>query len=201
MKSDCSGSGEEAFLQFLKNHLTLSECEKQTIMSLLVFKTVPKGAMLFNKGALTREYYLVMKGGIRTYLLVDGEEITTEFYTETDALIPTSTAVKQPSNCYATCFEDSIVVVSTEELEQELFRQIPEIESICRRFSVVLFAKKANSLDDYKTLSPEQRYLQLIRERPGLTQRVPQYQLASYLGIRPESLSRIRRRLTQKPRA
>lgn len=196
----CSGSDEEAFLQFLMNHLTLSVRERQTMLELVTFKTLPRGTFLFNKGDLTREYYLVIRGGIRTYLLVDGDDITTGFYTETDSLIPESTTLNEPSKYDAACFEDSTVVVSTETVEREVFQHIPRIETLCRKFSEMLLAKKARSLDEYRTLKPEQRYLQLVRERPELIQRVPQYHLASYLGVRPESLSRIRRRLALRSR-
>ena len=57
------------------------------------------------------------------------------------------------------------------------------------------FAEQKESLASYYTDSPEQRYLKLIRSRPGLVQRVPQYHLASYIGVKPESLSRIRKRI------
>ena len=189
---------EEIFLQFLTSHLTLSAKEQQSLLALPIFKTFPKGTTLFKEGDFTKEYYLVIKGGIRTYLLVDGDEITTEFYTETDSLIPASTASNRPSNSYATCFEDSMVVVSTKDVEKKVVKDIPAFASLCRKFSENILAEKQQAHDDYRTLTPEQRYLQLIEERPGLIQRIPQYHLASYLGVRPESLSRIRKRLTQK---
>lgn len=201
MKRDCSESDEEAFLQFLMRHLTISEREKQIMLELVRFKTFAKGAMLFNEGELTHEYYLVIRGGIRTYFLVDGDDITTGFYTETDSLIPESTTVHEPSACYAVCFEESTVAISTKDVERQVFQHIPEFAPLCRKFSEMLLAKKTRSLDAYRTLKPAQRYLQLVRERPELIQRVPQYQLASYLGIRPESLSRIRRRLSQRLKA
>jgi DNA-binding MarR family transcriptional regulator len=55
--------------------------------------------------------------------------------------------------------------------------------------------KTRASLDDFKTNSPEQRYLNLVEQRPDLIQRVPQHQIASFLGITPQSLSRMRKRL------
>ena len=60
------------------------------------------------------------------------------------------------------------------------------------------FAKNKADFDDFKTSSPEQRYLNLFNSRPDLLQRVPQYQMASYLGLTPQSLSRIRKRLLEK---
>jgi len=198
MKSIGTDGMKEAFLLFLKDQLTLSEKEKQAILEIPLFRTFPKGTILFHQGDFTKEYYFVIQGGIRTYLLVDGNDITTAFYTENEALIPLSTAIKEPSQCYAVCFEDSIVVVSSEDVEQEVFRHIPEFESVCRKFSEKLLARNLHSSVMSRTLTPEQRYLQLVKERPGLIQRIPQYHLASYLGIRPESLSRIRKRLAQK---
>lgn len=198
MKKIDTKSNQENFLRFLTSHLTISEKEQQILLALPIFKSFPKGTTLFQEGDFTKEYYLVIKGGIRTYLLVDGDDITTDFYTENDSLIPPSTATKRPSNCYATCFEDSIIVVSTEDVEKKVFHQIPAFASLCRKFSEKLFAKKQQAHEDYRTFTPEQRYLQLIEDRPGLIQRIPQYHLASYLGVRPESLSRIRKRLTQK---
>jgi len=59
-------------------------------------------------------------------------------------------------------------------------------------------SKYQESLMTYKLTTPEDRYLNLLKSRPDLIQRVPQYQLASYLGVKPESLSRIRKRLSKK---
>jgi CRP-like cAMP-binding protein len=198
MNSTRRDSVKETFLRFLMKHLTLSEKKKKFILTLPMFKTFPKGSLLFKKGDLTEANYLVIKGGIRTYLIVEGDDITTAFYTETQAFLPSSTIVKTPSTCYATCFEDSVLVVCTEDVEKKVFQYVPELAFICRKFSEKLLAKIQQSLDMYKSLTPEQRYLHLISERPELLQRVPQYQLASYLGIRPESLSRIRKRLVKK---
>ena len=57
------------------------------------------------------------------------------------------------------------------------------------------FAGQKEALASYYTDSPEQRYLKLMKSRPGLLQRIPQYHLASYIGVKPESLSRIRKRI------
>jgi CRP-like cAMP-binding protein len=71
----------------------------------------------------------------------------------------------------------------------------------CLLLSEDLLAKNQATLDDFKTSSPEQRYLNLLRARPDLAQRVPQHQLASYLGITPQSLSRIRKRIAEEVKA
>jgi hypothetical protein len=62
-----------------------------------------------------------------------------------------------------------------------------------------LLADSQVSSDNFRKLSPEARLRELLQQRPGLCNRIPQYMLASYLGIQPESLSRIRRRIKDNP--
>jgi CRP-like cAMP-binding protein len=86
-------------------------------------------------------------------------------------------------------------------MDQAMFEKFPRFESLCRILSEELLAKSRGQLDDFKTSNAEQRYLNVQRSRPELLHRVPQYQLASYLGITPQSLSRLRSRLASKRRS
>ena len=83
-------------------------------------------------------------------------------------------------------------------METEIFEKFPKFETLCRVLSEELLAKQQINFDDFKTSSPEQRYLNMLQKRPDLIQRVPQHQLASYLGIKPQSLSRLRARIFEK---
>ena len=76
-----------------------------------------------------------------------------------------------------------------------MFEKFPKFEVLFRKLSEELFVKQQINFDSFKTSSPEQRYLNLLQSRPDLIQRVPQHQLASYLGITPESLSRLKARI------
>jgi hypothetical protein len=78
---------------------------------------------------------------------------------------------------------------------EEVNRKFPKFDIMCRLLSEELLAKQQIDFDDFKTSSPEQRYQNLLQKRPDLLQRVPQHQLASYLGIKPQSLSRLRARI------
>lgn len=60
-----------------------------------------------------------------------------------------------------------------------------------------VFAEQHGIMASYTTDTPEQRYLKLLHSRPSLFQKIPQYQIASFIGVKPESLSRIRKRLMQ----
>lgn len=79
-----------------------------------------------------------------------------------------------------------------------MFEKFPRFENLCLIFSEELLVKNQASFAEYRNSTPEQRYLNLLKTRPDLVQRVPLYQLASYLGIKPESLSRIRKRLIEQ---
>jgi len=86
-------------------------------------------------------------------------------------------------------------------MEVEMNSKFPKFETICRILSEELLAKQRLDFDEFKTSSPEQRYLNLMQKRPDLVQRVPQQQLASFLGIKPQSLSRLRARILEKSKA
>jgi CRP-like cAMP-binding protein len=159
---------------------------------------VKKGTILLKEGQRSKESYFVLKGCIRAYYVIDGEEKTTAFYTEMEALTPPCVISKTPSEYYVSCLENNILMVSNADMEIEVNSKFPRFESLCRILSEELLAKKQIDFDAFKTSSPEQRYLNLIQKRPDLIQRVPQHQLASYLGIKPQSLSRLRARMLEK---
>ena len=91
-----------------------------------------------------------------------------------------------------------IITVSNPDMEAEINSKFPKFEIMCRMLSEELLAKQQIDFDKFKTPSPEQRYLNLLQKRPDLIQRVPQHQLASYLGIKPQYLSRLRARIIEK---
>jgi len=189
---------QDILFDFISKYISLTEEEKNAIVSLDIFHSVKKGTTLLEVGNFSKESYFVLKGCIRSYYVLDGEEKTTAFYTEMDALTPPCVISKTPSDYYISCIEDSLILVSNSDMEEEVNSKFPKFEIMCRMFSAELLAKKQIDFDEFKTSSPEQRYLNLLEKRPDLIQRVPQHQLASYLGIKPQSLSRLRARILEK---
>lgn len=189
---------ENILFDFIEKYVSLTEEEKAAISSLDIFRSVKKGTVLLDQGQSTKESYFVLKGCIRTYYVIDGEEKTTAFYTEMDALTPHCVINKKPSEYVISCVEDCILTVSNSDMEAEVNRKFPKFETVCRMLAEELLAKKQVDFDGFKTSSPEQRYLDLLQKRPDLVQRVPQHQLASFLGIKPQSLSRLRARIFEK---
>lgn len=189
---------QNILFDFISKYVSLTEEETNAIGSLDLFRSVKKGTILLQEGQKSKDSYFVLKGCVRTYYVVDGEERTTAFYTELDALTPHCVTTKTPSEYYISCVEDTILSVSNADMEAEINSKFPKFETMCRMLAEELLAKQRIDFDAFKTSSPEQRYLNLLEKRPDLIQRVPQHQLASYLGIQPQSLSRLRARILEK---
>jgi len=189
---------QDLLFNFISKYVSLSEDEKNTIISLDIFRSVNKGTVLLKEGQISKDGYFVLKGCLRTYYIIEGEEKTTAFYTELEALTPHCVINKKASEYYVTSIEDSILTVGNPDMEIEIFEKFPKFETLCRILSEELLAKQQIDFDEFKTSSPEQRYLNLLQKRPDLIQRVPQHQLASFLGIKPQSLSRLKARLLDK---
>jgi CRP-like cAMP-binding protein len=189
---------QDILFEFLSKYVPLTEEEKNAISSLNIVRAVKKGTILLKKGQKSKDSFFVLKGCIRTFYIIDGEEKTTAFYTEMEGITPYCVLNNAPSEYFISCVEDSLIAISNPDMEEEANSKFPKFETICRMMAEEKLAKQQIDFDEFKTSSPEQRYLNLLQKRPDLIQRVPQHQLASYLGIKPQSLSRLRTRILKK---
>jgi CRP-like cAMP-binding protein len=139
--------------------------------------------------------YFILKGCIRSYVLKDGEDKTIDFFIEEEAVLPIGYGKHVPSVHFLECLEDTVAVVSTPDQEEKALSEYPQLKAVCLAMSEIMAEKLQENLARYRTSSPEERYSEMIEKRPDLLQRIPQYHIASYLGVKPESLSRIRKRL------
>ena len=189
---------QDILFDFISKYISLTEEEKKAILDLDIFHAVKRGTILLKEGQKSQEEYFVLKGCIRKYYIKDGEEKTTAFFTEMEGVTPHCVKSKTASEYFISCVEDCILTVANPEMEAEILPKFPKFQLMCRLLSEELLAKQHLNFDEFKTSSPEQRYLNLVQSRPDLLQRVPQHQLASYLGIKPQSLSRLRARILEK---
>lgn len=144
--------------------------------------------------------FFVLKGCVRQYFIdeEDGKEVTVNFFTEEQAVVLfKSYKNKVPSDYFLTCNEESTLVVGTLESEETMYRQFQVLKKLTRDMVEENFGKEQDERVRFIAQAPEERYQLLLKQRPELINRVPQHQLASYLGITPESLSRIKRRISQ----
>lgn len=189
---------EHRIIKYLSKYTVVTEELEKSIAESTFIVSYKKGTLLLKEGAISNECYFILKGCIRSYFLKDGEEKTIEFYTEEQAVTPSSYGKSIPSKYYLECLEDVVVSIGNPLLEKETFHKYPQLESLSRVIAEVIMAKNQESFAEFKTSNPEERYLNMLKNRPDLIQRVSQHQIASYLGVKPESLSRIRKRIITK---
>jgi CRP-like cAMP-binding protein len=186
-------------INYFQRITNLSVEEINALIESMVVKEYPKGSFLVKEGQFNIDTYFVLSGCIKQYKLIEGNDITTNFYTEEQWIISFElTESNAPSDYNLLCVEDSLVVVGNEQKAQEIFNQFPNLEIVSRKIMETVFREEQLFLTSYITDKPEQRYLKLLKSRPDIFQRVPQYDIATYIGVKPESLSRIRKKIVQK---
>lgn len=190
------------FLQNLKNKiLSYNEVDNAHLEYWLkVYRRMDlkKGEALVSPGQFVDYFYYVAKGCIYYYKLEDGEQKVLEFYTDDVFFTDLPAYVKgTPSNYYLKASEDTIVYAIKKSDAEDSFNTSHQLERFGRLSMQEAFMKIFTRVERLSSRSNEERYLRLLEKRPDLFQRVPQYLIASYLGLTPVGLSKIRKRLTE----
>lgn len=174
----------------------LTEEEIETLTESMLTKEYKKGDFLLKEGQRDIDTFFILSGLVRQYKLVNGEEVTINFFTEGQWIISlTDFSDNIIASEFLICEEPTTIVVGNEQKAQEIFKKFPRLETTSRAVVETVFSEQQKMHTSYLTDSPEHRYLKLLKDRPDIFQRVPQYHIASYIGVKPESLSRIRKRL------
>ena len=188
-------------IDFMTNLGMLTSEEIEALADLIQVKQFKKGTFLYNEGENWDNCYFVLKGALREYLMVNGVEKTIQFFFEYDSAMKFSHhKYKNLADSCLICIEDSIVMVGNHDpvQEAETYKKFPILQEITRIGTEQDFAKMQDFLASFMTSTPVERYENLIKNRPDLLQRVPLNQIASYIGVTPESLSRIRKKIVSK---
>lgn len=186
---------KDPIINFLSKYIILTDEEIDVLQNQNFIQSYKKGTILLSEGQIAKECYFIMQGCISSYYLVDGDVKVTDFFTESQPITPVSYTTKQPSDYYLECLEDCIVTIGTPESSAELMKKLPRLAALGANIMEDQLANQKMKYDEFIKLSPEDRYKNLQKTSHDLLTRVPQYLIASYLGIKPESLSRIRKRL------
>lgn len=192
---------KELLHDFLGNIPLLQEQERPILAALLQVETFQKGTLLQEEGQVPRHCFFVLEGCVRQYQLADGLEQTMEFFTPDHPAISSGSYLqKTPSPFFLACSEQAILLVGSPERDQQIQEQFPVLQQIIGQMTEEAWVTAQHKHTLFKHSTPEERYLDLLEHRGDLFQRVPQHQIASYLGMTPESMSRIRKRIAARPK-
>jgi CRP-like cAMP-binding protein len=162
---------------------------------------VPVHTILLREGDISNKAYFIEKGCIRAWFSSKGKDITFQFFLEEMSVSSAESFKKRvPSIFTLETIEPCVLHWISKEKMDIIMQGILLVPKLRDQMMDILFERQWNYAHHFLSFikyTPEERYIQLVRERPELIQRVPQQYIASYLGITPVSLSRIRSRLKQ----
>jgi CRP-like cAMP-binding protein len=189
--------------QLLKESITrfiaLTDDECNTVLQHFYFHRLDKREHWLHFGDVCNKIVFVVKGCLRTYFVKNDVERTGQFFFENNWYTDyESWLTKQPALAAVEALEPTeLLVIPFTDLER-FYEQDPRWERVGRIMAEGTIIKIRNRNLSLLNDSPEERYIKLLEERPRVIRRVPQHIIASYLGIEPETLSRIRRKLSLK---
>jgi len=181
----------------LKQIIPLSDEETLLIKQLFSEKKLKKGEHFLGEGQTCRSVAMISAGLVRYYVNEDGDEGTYYFGSEGDFVCDYESFLPQaPSNKNIQALEDTALFVISYDGLQRLYREVKAGERLGRLAIEQVFVNVLQQLSSFYKDSPEIRYERFLKSFANISQRVPQYYIASYVGIKPQSLSRIRKRAT-----
>ena len=177
--------------------IDIKQEEIEKFESFLIKRTVSKKQNLLNHGSVCRFVAFINKGCLRSYSVdANGIEHITQFGVENHWIADLYSFLNQtPATLNIEAVEDSEVLLLDFSNLEKLYKSIPGLERYFRILFQNAYTSTQRRLNSTLSISAADRYNELITSYPELIRRVPLIHIASYLGITPESLSRIRKRL------
>ena len=177
-----------------------SESDWKRFSDYLVIRRYRRGDLLLRPGEVCNQVSFLNYGLGRSYYLVDGKEYICCFIDEDCAYFSVyeSFLTRTPAQIYIEAMEDMEVVNLSWEALQEVYKFLDCADRMGRLIAEQLYINITRRNASLLMDTPQERYQKLQEDRPALFQKVPQYMIASYLGITPEALSRIRSRLSRR---
>ncbi len=174
---------------------TTTEEDVALLINCAVSRTLKKGGILLNEGEMCRSFYLVDRGYLRTYYYKAGVAVNLNFTFEGSyATNIKSVKSKHVSDLIIEAGEETLVWIFNLDTIAEKFESHPNIILFIRRVSTLLFVASEEHSNFFKMYTPTERYRYIEKNNPMLLQRIPLSQIASYLGVARETLSRIRKK-------
>lgn len=190
----------DSILTYIDRHITLTDQEIDIFKSLTRIKSVRKGQFVVEQGEVSRYENFVVQGCLRCYHVDrEGKEHIVQFAVESWWISDLQSFLTQsPAHFNVDAIEPSALVQLEYNDLQELYRSIPKFERFFRLIIQNAFVASQKRIISTFSQNAGERYIDFRNRYPDIESRVPQYMVASYLGISPEFLSKIRQRLAGK---
>jgi len=182
----------------IKKHIDVGPILESELMANFKFITIRKGELVVREGQYNVELFYVASGILRCYNLKDGKDVTNDFFFE-DTFFTDYGALlnNRPASQYFEAIEDAGLYKISRDRLIELSGKYPELKTWGGKMAEQLFAQSIAKQSKLKADSPKERYLSILDDTPQIIQRIPLSLIASYLGITPVHLSRIRKDLRE----
>jgi CRP-like cAMP-binding protein len=188
--------------QVMSQTIRIADDEWEAFEPHIHTRTLKKRENLMVEGQICHDIHLVLRGSLRQYHIIDGEEKSTFFHFENQfACNYESYLTQQPSDITIEAMEDCELLYFNRKALDLMYRLYPKYEVFGRLIAENVYLCAISRLKTFVLNSPEERYQQFLQsyDAPLILERVPQHYIASYLGITPVSLSRIRARVKKTP--
>lgn len=189
----------ERLLDTIRSYVTLSAGDEEVIRRLFHRRAFKKGDHLLQSGGICRYIIYIDTGLVRYYIDTEKGEQTNYFNREGEFVCDYISFLPQrASNVNIQALEDTIVYLITYDDMQRFYKEVEHGERFGRLGLEEVFVTVITQIASLYTDPPDVRYANFISSFPHLAQRIPQYYIASYVGVKPQSLSRIRKRMGGK---
>lgn len=192
----------EVLTDHIAKTVSLTEEEKSLLLSKLTSRRYLKGQYIGQEGDITRMLTFIQKGTVRTfYLDASGSEHIISFGIENWWAGDLGSLIEQkPADYNVQCLEDTQVIQISNDDLQMLYTAIPKLERFFRLLIERAYVSTQKRIVRNHSLTAKDRYILFLETYPEIAERVPQYMIASYLGITKEFLSQIRSQLAKSER-
>ncbi|MDX2002094.1 MAG: Crp/Fnr family transcriptional regulator [Chitinophagales bacterium] len=191
----------ETLIAAVDKMIGLAPAEREALQAAVRRVRLKRKEHLLREGEVCSFSAFISSGCLRYYYLVDGEERTGQFFFENSWYSDYESFLsRQPSLQNIQALETTEVLTVSREQWERMYVEHPRFERFGRLMAERAFLGLRSKTKLLTLASPEERYQQLMAERPLLFERVPLKHIASYLSVKPESLSRIRKRLLEARR-
>jgi CRP-like cAMP-binding protein len=183
-------------IQLIKQLTELTNDEEEIIQTIFKPLQLKKGEYFLQEGQMSNKVGFLIKGLVYYYVLKKDEESITDFTKEGEFVSEYHTFIaKQKAIHSIKAIEDCEFLVINYDGLQTFYNKVKYADRFGRKILEHRFGIVVNQLLSLYMHNPEQRYLNFMQNYADLVQRIPQYLIASYIGIKPQSLSRIRNRV------